>query len=93
MLDMIYDEYARKPVGICGVSAGSTGGARMVEQMRLTAIEFKMVPIREAIYFASVRSLFNEAGEIQDSSYAERTAKFLEELAWYASALKKARES
>ena len=91
MLDMIYNEYARKPVGICGVSAGAHGGARMVEQLRAVAVELHMVPIREAIYFANVRSLFNETGEIQDESYAERTAKFLEELIWYASALNKAK--
>lgn len=35
MLDQLYKEYNRKPVGICGVSSGALGGARMVEQLRL----------------------------------------------------------
>lgn len=91
MLDMLYNEYANKPLGICGVSAGGLGGARMVEQLRLVAIELRMVPIREAVYFAKIGSLFNDAGEIQDLSYRDLAAKFLEELIWYAAALKKAR--
>src|SRR3990167_5465126 len=35
LLDNFYDEYARKPVGLCGVSKGALGGARVVEQLRL----------------------------------------------------------
>lgn len=92
MLDMLYEEYARKPVGICGVSVSMLGGARMVEQLRLVAIEFHMVPIHEAVYFTRIGTLFNEKGEIQDSSYAERVNKFFNELVWYARALKKARQ-
>lgn len=91
MLDMLYEQYARKPVGICGVSAGGLGGARMVEQLRLVSIEFHMVPIREALYFSSVQNLFDEAGKIKDESYSNRVNKFLEELVWYAKALKTAR--
>lgn len=91
MLDMLYKQYAKKPVGICGVSAGGLGGARAVEQLRLVCIEFHMVPIREALYFSQVQNLFNENGEIKDKSYDERVEKFLEELTWYAEALKTAR--
>jgi len=91
MLDMLYEQYARKPVGICGVSTGGLGGARMVEQLRLVSIEFHMVPIREALYFSSVQNLFNEDGSIKDDSYHKRAKKFLDELIWYADALKIAR--
>ncbi len=93
MLDMLYDEYAKKPIGFCGVSAGPLGGGRAVEQLRLVAIEFRMVPIREALYFPSVHNLFDEQGNMRDPvSYQERAQKFLGELVWYAKALKAARE-
>ena len=92
MLDMLYKEFNRKPVGICGVSAGGTGGVRVVEQLRLVAIEFQMVPIREAIYFSNVHKLFDEEGNITDESYIGQTKSFFEELLWYARALKAARE-
>lgn len=92
MLDMLYDEYNHKPLGICGVSIGALGGARMVEQLRLVAIELKMVPIREAVYFSKVGELFDASGAVKDTSFEERTKKFLDELVWYAEALKIARE-
>jgi NAD(P)H-dependent FMN reductase len=92
MLDMAYKEYHRKPIGICGVSMGGLGGARMVEQLRLVTIEFHMVPIREALYFSGIGKLFAEDGFITDESYADRVKAFHEELLWYAKALKHARE-
>lgn len=92
MLDMLYEQYARKPIGICGVSAGALGGARMVEQLRLVAIEFHMTPIREAIYFNNIEKLFDEEGNIKDLTYQGRIKKFLDELNWHAQALKIARE-
>jgi len=92
MLDMLYTEYNRKPVGICGVAGGGMGGVRVVEQLKLVAIEFQMVPIRNAVYFSNIRKLFDEQGNITDDTYSERLQKFFEELIWYAKALKQARE-
>lgn len=92
MLDMLYDEYNRKPVGICSVTNGGMGGPQMVEQLRLVAIEFQMVPIRNAVYFLNVGTLFDEQGNVTDVAYNDRAKVFLEELLWYAEALKKARE-
>ena len=88
MLDMLYDQYARKPVGICGVSSSGLGGARMVEQLRLVAIELRMIPIREAVYFSSVKNLLDESGAITDESYHKKAEKFISELVWHAKALK-----
>ena len=92
MLDMLYQEYFKKPVGICGVSMGGLGGARMVEQLRLVAIELRMVPIREAVYFSNVSKLFDESGNINDQSYISRFKTFMDEMSWYAKTLKEARE-
>ena len=92
MIDMLYKEYNRKPVGICGVSAGALGGARVVEKLRLVVVELQMVPIREAVYFPKIQELFDESGNIKDESYAQKVQTFLEELLWYARALKEARD-
>ncbi len=86
-LDLLYGEYAQKPVGFCGVSIGILGGARAVEQLRLLAIEFHMHPIREALYFSGVNNLFNKKGEMEDKSYQERIDSFLNELTKYAKLL------
>lgn len=93
LLDMLYAEYARKPVGICGVSSGNYGGARAVEFLKLAAIEYGMVPIRTSLYFPQVKTLFDDDGLLIDpAAYTERIQKFLKELVWYAQALKRARE-
>jgi NAD(P)H-dependent FMN reductase len=93
MLDMFYQEYFKKPVGFCGVSAGSLGGARVVEQLRLVSIELHMVPIREVMYFPVVQNLFDDSGGIKDNVYYDRVKNFLDELVWYAKVLKTAREN
>ena len=81
MLDLLYEEYAGKPLGIVGVSAGPLGGARMVEQLRLVGIELRMHNIREAIYFSGVQDLFDEKGEIKEKeAWKRRTKKFIDEL-------------
>ena len=56
VLDSLYEEYEHKPIGICG-AGGGLGGSRAVEQLRLVAIELKLVPIREALYFPMVWDL------------------------------------
>ncbi|MCX6706643.1 MAG: NAD(P)H-dependent oxidoreductase [Candidatus Woesearchaeota archaeon] len=90
MLDLIYEDFHKKPVAFCGVSAGGLGGARMIEQLRQVVIELHMVPIREAVYFSNIKSLFDEKGQITDQSYSKRMGVMLDELLWYAKALKKA---
>ncbi|MDD3399490.1 MAG: NAD(P)H-dependent oxidoreductase [Candidatus Pacebacteria bacterium] len=92
MLDMLYEEYFKKPVGFCGVSSGIFGGVRGVEQLRQVSIEFHMVPIREAMYFPQIDSLIKDDGRVTDKDYHDRAKKFLDELVWYAKALKQHRD-
>lgn len=77
MLDMCYSEYAGKPLGICGVSIGPLGGARMVEQLRLVAVELRMRNMREAVYFSNVQDQFGADGKIKDGEAWGRRAKKL----------------
>ncbi len=93
MLDQLYKEYNRKPVGICGISAGSLGGARMVEVLRTALIELQMVPVRNTVYFSSIQNLFDEGLEIKDDSYAKKLIALFDEVLWYAKALQKTRNS
>jgi len=92
MLDTLYEEFARKPVAVCGVSSGPLGGARVVEQIKLVTIELHMCPIRESVYFSNVRDLFNADGTIKNPAFDGYCAKMFEELVWYANALKSGRE-
>jgi NAD(P)H-dependent FMN reductase len=92
LLDMLFGQYAHRPVGICGVSSGAWGGARMVEQLRQVCLAFHMVPTCEAVYFPKIQELFDENGNLLGKSQAGQAKKLLTELIWYAEALKDARD-
>lgn len=92
MLDQLYHEYEKKPVGICGVSSGRISGARMIDQLRPTLIELGLTPIRKVVHFPRVQDIFKDNEKMEEEeSYKKRTLGFLEELAWYARALKNAK--
>ncbi len=89
-LDFVYQEWARKPMGF--VSYGATaGGARAVEQLRLVAVELQMVPMREQIIIPYIWEAF-EDGKMKDGYVKGALKKVMDELTWWATTLKPARE-
>ena len=92
MLDMLFSEYAHKPVGICGVSSGPWGGVRMVEQLRLVCLAAHMVPTGEAVYFPRVQELFDDQGQFLGKSQHAQAKRLIEKLIWHARELKSERE-
>jgi NAD(P)H-dependent FMN reductase len=94
VLDTNLKEYVHKAVGVCGVSAGPFGGARMIESLLPVLRELGLVTIFWDIYFGTAGRLFDSAtGKITDPAYSRRVEKFLNELVWMARALRHARES
>src|SRR5438309_6839012 len=91
-LDMNLKEYIHKAVGICGVSAGPFGGARVIENLLPVMRELGLVTIFWDVNFSSVQKVFAEDGRLLDDSYIRRTDKFLRELIWMAKALRQGRE-
>jgi NAD(P)H-dependent FMN reductase len=92
-LDMNLEEYIHKAVGICGVSAGAFGGARVIENLLPVLRELGMVTIFEDVNFARVGTLFDEHGNLLDQNFARRIDKFLDELIWMSRTLRYGRES
>jgi len=92
-LDMNLKEYIHKVVGICGVSAGPFGGARVIEQLLPVVRELGLIAIFEDVNFGSVQNLFDEKGKLLDQNYIRRVDKFLNELIWMARVLRHGREN
>jgi NAD(P)H-dependent FMN reductase len=92
-LDMNLKEYIHKSVGICGVSAGPMGGARVIENLLPVMRELGLVAIFEDVNFGHVRKLFDEQGKLLDQNYIERVEKFLNELIWMSRVLRHGREN
>ena len=92
-LDTNLQEYIHKAVGICGVSAGPFGGARMIEHLLPVLRELGLVAIFEDVNFGTVNKLFDpNSGEILDTKFIRRVDKFLDELIWMARVLRFGRE-
>jgi len=92
-LDMNLKEYIHKVVGICGISAGPFGGARVIENLLPVMRELGLVTIFEDVNFGKVGTLFDEQGKLLDQSYIRRVEKFLNELIWMARVLRHGREN
>src|SRR6516165_3953544 len=94
VLDTNLKEYIHKAVGVCGVSAGPFGGARMIQSLVPVLRELGLVTIFWDVYFGTAGKLFDPAtGNITDPAYVGRVEKFLNELVWVARALRHAREN
>ena len=92
-LDMNLKEYIHKAVGICGVSAGALGGARVIETLLPVMRELGLVTIFEDVNFGKVQEIFDEEGRLLDQSYVPRVDKFLNELIWMARVLRHGRKT
>ena len=94
VLDTNLKEYIHKAVGVCGVSAGPFGGARMIQSLVPVLRELGLVTIFWDVYFSRAEKLFDAmTGNITDPAYSGRVKKFLDELVWMSRALRYAREN
>ncbi len=77
------------------MSWGGVAGARAVEQLREVVIELQMAPIRNAVHIPSFWTLLDEKGNLKEGAFApmeDAGGKMLDQLIWWAGALKTARE-
>jgi NAD(P)H-dependent FMN reductase len=91
-LDWVYGEWNRKAVAF--VSYGSVGGARAVQQLRLTATELQLAPIRFSVHVPVATLWAHFQGGDVDAGLAELGAPaeaMIEDLLWWTAALKTAR--
>lgn len=93
-IDYLYKEWNNKPV--CFVAYGSTGGARVTQQLREVSIELQMAPIRNSVHIMSPWLLTEADGSLKNGAldaYTKNAHTMLEQLIWWAKALKDPRQS
>jgi NAD(P)H-dependent FMN reductase len=91
-LDWVYPEWNRKAVAF--VSYGSAAGARGVQQLRESAIELQLAPVRSAVYIPVATLWAHFQGVDVDAGLAELDAPaktMIDELLWWTEALRAAR--
>lgn len=91
-LDWGYLEFEKKAFGIVGVSNGSVGGARMIENLKPVIQNYNAMVVRETIMVGPVEKYFDDAGKLIDQTLDKKIDGLLSSVVWWADALKKARE-
>ena len=93
-LDSAYAEFNRKPLAFVGY--GSVGAARSIEQLRLLATSFQMVSLNSAVNIGMTEfmGVAQQGKAFDDYPYlAQAAGAMLDDLAWWATVLKPARET
>lgn len=93
-LDYAYPEWNRKPAAFVGY--GSVGAARAIEQLRMIAVELQMAPIRSGVHImgADFFGAWQQGAALEDMTHIQPSVQaLLDELAWWTTALKTAREA
>jgi len=92
LLDHFQSEYLYKPNGIVTYSAGPFGGVRALINLRAILAELGTPSIPSAFPISQVQNALDADGNSLDTAYDKRIVKFLDELEWYANALRRERE-
>jgi NAD(P)H-dependent FMN reductase len=93
-IDWVYPEWNRKAAAFVGY--GSAMGARGIQQLRLTAIELQLAPVRSSVHIPVATLMAHYQGGDVAKGLAELEApgnKMIDDLLWWTSALKAARSS
>ena len=93
LLDHFLEEYFWRPSAIVCYSASPFGGVRAAMQLRAMLCELGMPSIPSLLPVPRVQDAFDDDGHPHDEAYHRRTARFLDELEWYANALRAARQT
>lgn len=83
VVDLLYDEWKKKPIAVCTVSNGQFGGTQVITQIEfvLWKIGALVVPARFPV--PKVHDNYDENGKAKDAETTNKHAKsFLAELLW-----------
>ena len=89
-VDTAKEEWRGKPVGFVSYG-GLSGGLRATEQLRQVVAEVHMVSVRQTVSFHQARKRFDAAGETDDGAAIDGHGRLLDQLSWWADAVRGAR--
>ncbi len=88
LLDSTYVEYKKKPVAICGVSAGGFGAVQAVSSLQQYLWNLQMITVNKALYVSNVNDLFDDQGSLLKSDHEDKLKVVAKELEWFSDLLK-----
>jgi NAD(P)H-dependent FMN reductase len=82
VIDLLYDEWHHKPVGITTVSAGTFGGSQVITSLLFTLWKMHAWVVPAMFPVPNVTANFSETGHPVKKATDERAKIFLDELFW-----------
>ncbi|KAF0151968.1 MAG: hypothetical protein FD143_1437 [Ignavibacteria bacterium] len=83
VVDLLYDEWRRKPVAISTVSAGGFGGSQVITSLQFSLWKIQAWTVHAVFPVPSVQNAFSEQGIPNDPIATDKRAKgFIDELLW-----------
>lgn len=83
VVDLLYDEWRRKPIAISTVSDGSFGGTQVITSLQFTLWKIRAWTVPAMFPVPKVGESFDEHGNATDKAGTDKRAKgFLSELLW-----------
>ncbi|HEY4652028.1 MAG TPA: NADPH-dependent FMN reductase [Pontibacter sp.] len=90
VVDLLYEEWYRKPVGIATVSDGVFGGTQVITSLQFTLWKMRAWVIPAMFPVPRVQETFSEDGTPADTESTEKRAnRFIEEMLWCIEARKR----
>jgi NAD(P)H-dependent FMN reductase len=92
LIDWHFHEWRAKPVALVSYG-GLSGGLRATEHLRQVFAELHATTVRDTVSFHNAPGAFDAAGHLKDPSGPDAATKvMLDRLAWWAWALREAKE-
>jgi len=93
-VDSVFASFAfrNKAAAFVGYSGGIAAGVRAIEHLAHIAIEAEMVPLRSTVLIPMVGGAFDENGDPKNPAATTAASIMLDDLAWWAAALQRARQ-
>ena len=89
VIDLLYEEWHRKPIAIATVSDGSFGGTQVITSLQLTLWKIRAWTVPAMFPVPNVKEKFDEGGRLLDPGMEKRAAGFIDELLWCVTAAEK----
>ena len=90
VVDLLYDEWQRKPVAISTVSDGVFGGSQVITSLQFSLWKIKAWTVPAMFPVPKVLDVFDEKGNATDKLTTDkRAANFIKELLWCVEAKSK----
>lgn len=90
VIDLLYEEWHRKPIAISTVSAGIFGGSQVITSLQFTLWKIRATTVPVVFPVPKVQEAYDEAGNATDKDTANKQAEiFIKELLWCIEANKR----